>query len=448
MPRTNTRLHRKAKLFAALAAVVLAGLAVFFAARFLGRTPGFTAQPLPSGEEVHILFATDLHYMPHELLDEESKLYQELMSGGGDGKLVHYSPEITDAFIDEVIRQKPHALILGGDLSFNGEKASHRELAEKLSAVNEAGIPVLVIPGNHDINRPSSYHYTKSGAVKTAGLTEKEFWALYSPLGASGAASLDPASLSYLYPVAEDFYVMMLDTSRYTADDWAEGGRLRPETLAWIEEELQKAEAAGATVITVTHHNLLVHSVMFYQGYTIDGHKEAAGLLSSYGVELNLSGHMHIQHIEDGYGLYDIATNAMSVYPNHYARLDIGARRSIAYSTASVDVEKWANEVGSTNPDLLGFAAYARAYMDNSSARQAGRRSEEYDWLSEENKADMISFVQRLNADYFSGIAVQNAYSDPGYALWAEIDDEFFMKYIHMILAEKGESRELFIGDN
>ena len=42
------------------------------------------------------------------------------------------------------------ALILSGDLSFNGEKTSHEELAGKLFKLQEQGIPVLVLPGNHD----------------------------------------------------------------------------------------------------------------------------------------------------------------------------------------------------------------------------------------------------------------------------------------------------------
>ncbi len=66
----------------------------------------------------------------------------------GDGKVTNYIWEITDAFVEEVLNERPDAVILSGDLSYNGEKASHIELAEKLSKIEDAGIPVLVIPGN------------------------------------------------------------------------------------------------------------------------------------------------------------------------------------------------------------------------------------------------------------------------------------------------------------
>ena len=39
--------------------------------------------------------------------------------------------EITDAFIEEVIKRQLDGLILSGDLTFNGEKKSHGELAMK-----------------------------------------------------------------------------------------------------------------------------------------------------------------------------------------------------------------------------------------------------------------------------------------------------------------------------
>ncbi|WP_287895528.1 metallophosphoesterase [Clostridium sp.] len=57
-------------------------------------------------------------------------------------------------FLEEVRTAHPSALVLSGDLSQNGEKANHEALAEKLERVQAAGIPVLVIPGNHDINHP------------------------------------------------------------------------------------------------------------------------------------------------------------------------------------------------------------------------------------------------------------------------------------------------------
>ena len=68
-----------------------------------------------------------------------------------DGKVIRYQPQLWQAFKSEVLAANPDALILSGDLSLNGEKANHLEFSEKLHEIEEAGVPVYVIPGNHDI---------------------------------------------------------------------------------------------------------------------------------------------------------------------------------------------------------------------------------------------------------------------------------------------------------
>ena len=73
---------------------------------------------------------------------------------GGDGRVLLYSWEILDAFIEDMKEKDPDLLLLSGDLTLNGEKASHEELAALLEELDEEGITTLVIPGNHDINNP------------------------------------------------------------------------------------------------------------------------------------------------------------------------------------------------------------------------------------------------------------------------------------------------------
>lgn len=103
------------------------------------------------------IVATDIHYLARSLTDGGSSF--QYMVEHGDGKVVTYIEQIVDAFLEEVIAQKPDMLILSGDLTLDGEKKSHEELAGKLYSVQNAGIPVLVIPGNHDINNHHAAEY-------------------------------------------------------------------------------------------------------------------------------------------------------------------------------------------------------------------------------------------------------------------------------------------------
>ena len=102
-------------------------------------------------EPVKFMIATDLHYISPSLLGDGS-FFTPSSEKRNDGKVVPYVSALTDAFLEEVKEKKPRALILSGDLTLNGAKASHEELAEKLLSVKSEGIDVLVIPGNHDVS--------------------------------------------------------------------------------------------------------------------------------------------------------------------------------------------------------------------------------------------------------------------------------------------------------
>ena len=81
-------------------------------------------------EEARVIVATDLHYLAPELTDG-GPFFRRLIERA-DGKVTAYSEELLEAFVQQVIDRGPDALILSGDLTFNGERASHEALAEKL----------------------------------------------------------------------------------------------------------------------------------------------------------------------------------------------------------------------------------------------------------------------------------------------------------------------------
>ena len=105
-------------------------------------------------EPAKIITATDMHYLSPNLTDH-GKIFWETINNS-DGKVIQYIDELMSAFSDEVISTSPDILILSGDLTFNGEKESHKDLAKKLAVIQDSGVQVLVIPGNHDINSSAS----------------------------------------------------------------------------------------------------------------------------------------------------------------------------------------------------------------------------------------------------------------------------------------------------
>ena len=95
--------------------------------------------------EKKIVVATDMHYFAEKLAGNRCDSFFG-MARGGDGRVLEYGWEVMDAFLDDMKEEDPDLLILSGDLTLDGEKASHEELAELLEGLSEAGIEVAVIP--------------------------------------------------------------------------------------------------------------------------------------------------------------------------------------------------------------------------------------------------------------------------------------------------------------
>ena len=254
----------------------------------------------------NIMLATDIHYFSDSLTDGGPR-FQEMVEYG-DGKIVTYIDQITDAFLDEVVKQHPDALVLSGDLTLNGEKASHKDLAEKLHRVENHGIPVLVIPGNHDINNHQAARYKGEERLPAEYTTPAEFRQIYRAFGYDEAASEDPNSLSYLYELDENTWLLMIDSCQYSPVNKV-GGAISEATYEWVEQQLEAAWDAGVEIIPVAHHNLLDESEIYVDECTIEHSEQFIDLLETWDVPLFLSGHLHVQHCkrsEDNRGICEL----------------------------------------------------------------------------------------------------------------------------------------------
>lgn len=76
----------------------------------------------------------------------------------------------------------------------------------------------------------------------------EEFLNIYSSFGYEQAFSRDETSLSYMYALDDTHWAMMLDTCQYEPVNRV-NGRVKPETLAWIEEQLEYAEESDQCAV-------------------------------------------------------------------------------------------------------------------------------------------------------------------------------------------------------
>lgn len=370
------------------------------------------------------LVATDLHYISPALTDHGA--YFTRMLANSDGKVTAYIDELTDAFLSQAIKKKPDGLILSGDLSFNGARRSHEDLAAKLRAVREAGIPVYVIPGNHDLYSYASASFSGDAYTRVENITSDAFAEIYRGFGFDAALSRDPYSLSYIAEPVPGLRLLMLDTNTQHMT-----GAVAQNTFTWLEGELQKARRDGAKVIAVSHQNLFAHSSVISRGFVISNASLLCALYERYGVSVNLSGHIHMQHTAASKaGLPEIATSSLAVSPCQYGVLEIegGAAQ---YHTETVDVAAWAKAAGKTDENLLHFSQYAADFFAATTLRQAAAK------LGDSPDASILAaWLAELNAAYFSGrMDTVDPTSDMA-ARWRGADS-FFGRYVESILSEE-----------
>lgn len=373
-----------------------------------------------------LMIATDLHYISPALTDHGA--YFTRILENGDGKVTAYIDELTDAFLRQVIARRPDGLILSGDLSFNGARKSHEDLAAKLRSVREAGIPVYVIPGNHDLYCYAAASFEGDAYTRVSSVTADEFAEIYRDFGFDAALSRDPCSLSYIAEPVPGLRLLMLDVNTRLME-----GTVTQSTFAWLEAELQKAQRDGAKVIAVSHQNLLAHSSLLSKGFVIANASMLCSLYERCGVSVNLSGHIHMQHTGvSANGLPEIATSSLAVSPCQYGVIDI-ADGEAQYRTEAVDVASWAKATGQTDENLLHFRQYAAGFFAVTALRQAAAQLG-----SGSDASAMATWLAELNAAYFSGrMDTVDPTSDMA-ARWMSADT-FFGRYVQSILSEESK---------
>ncbi len=377
-------------------------------------------EPEPGWEKTAVV-ATDIHYLARSLTDGGSSF--QYMVDHGDGKVVTYIEQIVDAFLEEVIAQKPDMLILSGDLTLDGEKKSHEELAKKLYSVQEAGIPVLVIPGNHDINNRHAAEYRGNDRFPAEYTTPREFRDIYEDFGYREAISQDRTTLSYVYEVDEYNRLLMLDTCQYEQKARV-GGAILSDTYDWIDMQLEEAWDDGMNIIPVAHHNLFDQSEIYVDDCTIEHGEQLVERLEDWNVPLFLSGHLHVQHTkrsDEDRGIWEMVTSSLATPACQYGILKFRDDGSFDYHTQAVDVEGWAKRHNRLEEDLLNFNEFKEPFLKKVFYNQSYDKLQMIPQLDESQRRRMSEVYTELNYHYYQGDAylIRNKIlKNPDYELW------------------------------
>ena len=383
--------------------------------------------------DYRITVASDPHFISPALTDGGPG-YQRVLAAG-DSKFMPWSEEILNAFIEEQLtaEKAPDAVLLTGDLSFNGAVMTHEALASKLRPLQKAGIPVLVLTGNHDVYNINAARFEGENYTRVPYATTELFREIYGEFGFDAALSTAPDSLSYVFELDDGLRFLMLDFN--TLDHFC---GISDDTLAWAEDQLRAAKEAGAQVIAAGHQNLYRHS-LFQDGYVISESDRLAELLRTYGVRVFLSGHLHIQHIRTEHNLTEIAGSALCSWPCQYGILSC-TDGTWSYQTRRLDMAAWAERNGRTEPVFRDFQNAAAEYFSAHSKIKLPPGSEELD------AEGLMSWMRKLNLAYFAGDLrnIEAGDADGSLALAWLSSKDLTATYVASVLEEFGSDHTVW----
>jgi len=163
-----------------------------------------------------VFVASDLHYFDHDLIINDGAALENYIMM--DRKMIRESEAITNALIDTILSIHPDVVLIPGDLTKDGELSSHQKLAARFQDLEDIGIKVFVIPGNHDINNPHAYAYDGDNVIPVSGASPDDFSSVYANFGFNQAIAHDPNSLSYIVELAPGLQLFALDVCKYDAN--------------------------------------------------------------------------------------------------------------------------------------------------------------------------------------------------------------------------------------
>lgn len=330
---------------------------------------------------IKIAIVSDIHYFDPSLLKngaENGTAFQAYLAA--DPKLIQFSKPIFSQVLSDLQSEMPDVLLIPGDLTKDGEKISHKAMACILKNVAKKGVKVFVIPGNHDVNNPESVGYDGNNEFNTPTITAAEFASIYEEFGYKKVKERDPNSLSYLCEPYSNLWILGIDGCKYDENGQkAEvSGNIKPETMVWIQEKLQRAKKAKITVLAMMHHGILEHYVgqeTLDNGYVIDDWVNRSQELMDAGVQIVFTGHYHANDItmtsNNGKILYDVETGSLVTAPSPYRiatlfgdKLTVSTHRitSIDYPIpGGLSFTQYSNDFLSTSMD--GYFSYMLTNM-------------------------------------------------------------------------------------
>lgn len=284
---------------------------------------------------VKFYLLTDTHYFEPSLgasgkaFDEYMKCEQYFMAESSDIVKAVFAQLAEDKSVDTVI--------IPGDLSKDGEIESHKSFVKELYKLREAGKKIFVITAGHDYGEHSRA-FVNDECIQVEGTPFAKLRELYNDFGYSQALAVDDRTFSYIAEVAPGVRMLAINCD----SEGKSKGSIDDEMYEWMQAQLDEAKKANCSVFAICHYPVIPPVPVFdlVGDAKLRDWRKAASFLADNGVELVLTGHMHIQSIneyisEKGNKIVDICTAGLVGSPAKYRKITV---ENSVMNVESIDV--------------------------------------------------------------------------------------------------------------
>lgn len=286
---------------------------------------------------VSFYLVTDTHYFENELGAGGPAFEKNMLT---EQYFVKESSAIVKSVFERISEDKEtDIVIIPGDLTKNGEKESHKSFIKELHRLKENGKKIFVITAGHDYN-DSAYVLKGDGRVTVEGTDFNDLCEMYRDFGYGDAIAIDEPTHSYMAQITEEIRMLAICCDSKGQPK----GAMDERHMAWAKEQLDKAKKDNCSVFAIFHYPIIpsVPAFDLVGDAKIKEWRKVASFLADNGVELVLTGHMHIQSINEFYSekgnrLIDICTSCLVGSPAKYRKITID--ENSVMKVKSIDVE-------------------------------------------------------------------------------------------------------------
>lgn len=382
---------------------------------------------------------TDTHLIANSLHD--NGLAFKNIQQTSQGKDLVYQEVALRAFCQLVNEKKPAAVVVTGDVTFNGELISVQKFQEIFSALTNTKL--LVLPGNHDIFDGWARSFNSDQQLYTKQISPRDWKDIFHS-SYEGALSENQQSLAYSIQFNPQYLFLLLDSNIYgkreAAGAPATEGQISEEQIVWLEKQLNFAKTHHLRPLLFMHHNLYVHNPAVNRGFVLNNAPILRQLCKDYDIKVVFSGHIHAQNIvgpQDRTPTTEIVTSSFCSYDQAYGVVCVNPN-SLTYQRQTLDMTPYLSPKEQKNKILTNF----HDYLKNLQLQNLSSNSEQKDHPAEP-RSPRLEKIDRLfiemNYNYFTGHnhlseeELKRLYSSPEFKLLVARQPRFskYMKTLY-----------------